>query len=119
MVILLRTFVLLPERLACFTLAPSAPDIRVSPKFRQHSVPILIGHLRALLLRLYCYHFLNASYGIFTYIVIISHFFTIFNPFCQIYPAFLFVSKIGIIFGISHFQIKNIQIIFLFLEFSY
>ena len=45
-------FVLLPESLACFTLAPSAPAKAGVSKALSTFSPHPIGHLRALLLRL-------------------------------------------------------------------
>ena len=77
------SFVLLPERLACFTLAPSAPDngrLQSSVNIQSSS----IGHLRALLLRLCNHNFLNASYRIFIYCIIIHHSSTFFKCFFHI-----------------------------------
>lgn len=77
------SFVLLPERLACFTLAPSAPDngrLQSSVNIQSSS----IGHLRALLLRLCNHNFLNASYRIFIYCIIIHHSSTFFKGFFHI-----------------------------------
>ena len=85
------SFVLLPERLACFTLAPSAPDngrLQSSVNIQSSS----IGHLRALLLRLCNHNFLNASYRIlftaslYTILRLFSRFFFIFYLFCADRP---------------------------------
>jgi len=95
-------FVLLPESLACVTLAPSASNQMDVSKALSASGPHPFGHLRALLLRLCTHNFPDTSYR--NNLMILSFYYIAIYDFFQwlFRKLFIFVAMDGFLNVIRH-----------------